>query len=246
MNPVFDTETIDEYLLGRLSKEDEQQFERVMQAHPNLAEEVAMHRAVIIALEEEEMEAFLNMVEDKPEDPIKRKKPGRGWTLFLFSLAAAVVLLLVWMQLPSPEEQLVEKHFRMDRGWPSPLGAPVRASALEEAMSHYRQGELSLAEEGLELLLGVSPGNDTLLYFLGQIALAESDGDQAQGYFKQVITQGGSEYQVGAEWGLSLAEILEGEWEEARKRLEKIATNPRHYHWRDAEAILKEFRPQSL
>jgi anti-sigma factor RsiW len=92
-------EKIEDYLLARLPEPEREAFEAEIQADPALAEEVALHRALIEATDEEDIKELRRLMEEllpKPAPQARLKAIRRQHWHWWAVAAAAAAVLLAW------------------------------------------------------------------------------------------------------------------------------------------------------
>lgn len=206
-------ETIEAYVLDRLSATDRAAFEQRMAADADLRQEVALQQEHIHAVE---LGGFLRTVQQAGEAHASSARAGR-WPM-LWRYAAMVALILAaavwWLALPSNNEQLFAEHFRPDPGMPVTMGV-TSDRAFADAMVSYKEGEYAKARGAWMSMLREGPGNDTLQYYIASAWLAEGNAAEAAPLLEQLAAKDGSAFRDRARWYLFLAYIRTGKSVEA-------------------------------
>lgn len=201
-------ETIEAYVLDRMSHTERSDFEQRMAVDPALRAEVEMERENIHAVELGGMRRLLKEI-------AAEEGTGRAsmWSQFLkyAAVAATIVTIGTWWLLREPvNEALFAEHFIVDPGLPVTMGATA-TPAFTDGMVHYKQGHYSEAVLAWQALLQQAPTNDTLCFYLGAAALAQDDARAAVPSLAMVAEQGSSTFNPKARWFLFLAYLRLGD-----------------------------------
>jgi len=232
-------ESIEAYVMGRLSPADRERFELDMATDPALRKEVELQRDNTLAIELGGMDRLLKQVRSEQRDA-----PGtrdNGWTSYL-KYAAAIALLIAgalwWMNKPTTNERLFAEHFVADPGLPVPMSSTDDA-AFHDAMVAYKLGDHAEARGKWSALLNTKPDNDTLRYYIAQAAIAEGDADSAIPLLEQVVADASSVFSSKARWALFLAHLKRGD----RAAMQALHLDDDAVYGDRARAILAALEP---
>lgn len=242
----------DDYLLDRLSPEQESQLQRERDENPDFSQDLAAATEATAAIDlfaDMEIKNRLQKVEDSMRTSGQTAKPGgakvigfppRKW----YAAAAAVLVLLAagWFLLRNdstatlggPEQ--FAANFEPYRNVAVALTRGVEEPSPEEvAYTAYEAGDWSTAATALAAL----PANPVNQFYRAQVALAEKQFDRAAEWLAPVAEAAGP-LRPAAEWYLALAELGRENQSVATDMLERIAGTEGHPFAAEANKILNE------
>lgn len=206
--PTF--ETIEAYVLDRMSAPERTAFEQRMAKDPELRAEVELEMENIRAVELGGMERMLKGIAAEEHGGSTN---GTDWSRFLKYAAVIAVFAgaAAWWTMRAPvNERLFAENFSADPGLPVTMGTTTSA-AFTDAMVHYKEGHYAQAVDGWKGLLAKDPQNDTLLYYTGAALLAENKAQHAIEHLLPVADRAGSAFHAQARWYLFLAYVRAGD-----------------------------------
>jgi len=222
-------EQIEEYLEGRMTAEQTQQFEQKIAADNDFAEEVAIHRQLQKALSDKEVFRLEALLEDIEHS---RSNTGHGRFSILRRhrwLAAAAVLLLVtamayllWPTDSTPQYAAHFEHYPFYLSTRSMDDAEAQ-QLLSQATLEYEEKNYAQALPLFEKLLQEKPNSKALQFYTAYCALETQSLQSAQSGFRAIIEEGDSAYVQPAQWYLVQALLEQGEREKALQLLKQIA-----------------------
>lgn len=247
-------ETIDNYLQGKLSAEAAVAFEQEMTQDAVLKKAVAEQQELIAGMEAyEEKKKFLEMMQSIKEEkaparnlsvvkeeaePSKEKKANVFTLRRVLAMAASVALLvaaLVFLVQPTTDVSLLaQQNFEV---YPDQLTARLEASGavsgnetlvpiLQEAMTAYKNGDLTNAKQNLESFKEKTSKRDYLTiltdFYLAQIALSEQQYEKSISLLSPLAKESGLPIEAAVNWYLALAHIGQSEKATALTLLKKI------------------------
>jgi tetratricopeptide (TPR) repeat protein len=205
--PTF--ETIEAYVLERMSAADRAAFEQRLTTDPALRAELDLEREHILAVELGGLQHTLKAIGEVE----LQKGGGPAWG-GLLKYAAGIALLLGaalwWMLRPPANERLFAEHFSPDPGLPVAMSVtddPVFA----EAMVTYKEGRYAEARARWETLLQRKPESDTLRYYTASAFLAEGEHRAAIRLLEPLAVDPSTAFRQKARWYLFLAYLRAGE-----------------------------------
>jgi hypothetical protein len=206
-------ETIEAYVLDRLSTADRAAFEERMAADAELCQEVALQQEHIRAVE---LGGFLRTVQQAGTAHATPARGGPRPNLWRYAAMVALILAAAawWLARPSNNERLFAEHFRPDPGLPVAMGTttdPVFA----DAMVSYKEGAYAKARGAWMTMLRTEPTNDTLQYYIASSLLAEEHVAEAIPLLEILATNADAAFRDRARWYLFLAYIRTGRTAEA-------------------------------
>ncbi len=233
--PTF--ETIEAYVLDRMSRADRVAFEQRMASDGALRAEVELERENIRAVELGGMERLLKGIAAEER---RTTDHGPNWSRYAKYAAMIAVLIggAVWWSLRSPvNERLFADHFVADPGLPVTMGA-ASAPAFSDAMVSYKEGKYAEARSKWIPLLEQEPSNDTLRYYIASASLAEGDAQAAIPLFEELANDTASVFQQKSAWSLFLAYVRSGDISKAQ--MIPFKSDPEHEQ--EAREIIQHLR----
>lgn len=234
---------IDRYLSGEMSEEERSGFERAVEEHAGLAEELNLQRDMEAAFREpevEDLEKKLARITGKATEI--RSIQTKSWRWIGIAASAVIAIgIVLWMLLPSTQTLTAEEIYAVHIDLPSSLEKSLSARSgdlnpsepeifitqvLQEVDKSYQDGAYERAAEVLadnrEALLQSS--SDTYYYLDGILLLQQSEIQLAVMALSQV--QSGV-YAESADWYLTLARLgLEGKTDALRSKFEQFTNYP--------------------
>lgn len=213
-------ERVIRYVEGDLGAVDRAAFEAELSADPDLHEDVeAARRSIdgLRALGEERLRSELKAADARGNAPGSAAITRWWWA------AAAVLVIgaLTWWLLPSRDtsQEMAEGFQLVEPGLPVLMGGEV--SRMDAIMNAYKRDDLDASEELINKALLATPGNDTLIYFAGVIAMRKGQPTLADKDFAEVGET--SIFHDRARYHRAILSLQQGELEAARTLLKSIA-----------------------
>ena len=212
-------ERIEAYLMRTLTDIDRQHFEQEMARDPELQEEVAEMRILLLGIETSALKKKLITLTEEGEqskivsfDARQSNRRSLGW----WAKAASVLLLMglgTWFLLQNRTDSpdLYAQFYYADPGLQTPMSA-VDQYAFYDAMVDYKAEKYTQAIEKWNALMNDAPDNDTLQYYLASAHLNQGDQDAALMHFQPVIDQPNSVFNQKAKWYWSLIQLKRENW----------------------------------
>ena len=238
-------ETMENYINGRMTAEEQQSFERELSSNSELREEVEMHRQLVSSIETESVRQMLEQIHDenfaREETPLVSMRSRSRY--FPLAIAASIALLIlagwwVFSLQSSQPEALYAAYFTPAEGLPTTLGYADNAQ-FAEGMISYKLGAYAEALDYWKPLLSADPANDTLNYYSGLAYLASEQPDQAIAYLDKVVENESSGYNTDARWYLALAYLKNEQTTEAQALLQVLAEEDSPYQEESREVLEK-------
>lgn len=229
-------ERFDQFLNGTLSEEAKKDFEESLANDPAFLKAFETHRRQVRGVQEL---AFRELVDQVNAERIKNKA-GRGIIIpNVLRFAAAILLLLgtAWWFLPNKKADLTQELvYKLDPGLPTTLGLGTDKQ-FAEAMIKYKQGDYPVAKADWEQMLANQPENDTLIYYLGQIELAQERPQIAILRFNEVLQKDQSIFQTAARYYLAISYYEQGDQSLGIKLLKALAEKESNYQSRAVDLL---------
>lgn len=249
-----DIEKIDDYILGRLSHEDHQEFESALSNNPKLKNEVELHRKLIAGMKKfDEKQNFHHMIDEIGQDvqsqtKIKTAEPHRtkSRTILIkriLGIAAAISLLIVSMVFlveKKDNNQIISHYFNFSKDMLTPqlnsMGAiegmpDSMIATLRSGINAFEQRELDIARREFEMYSSTSSQVTYLSiltnFYLGQIYLEQTEFEKAFETLKP-ITREDTPIQSQSTWYLALSAIGTGQYSEAKLIMQSLVGHPEY------------------
>lgn len=238
-------ETMENYINGRMTAEEQQSFERELSSNPELREEVEMHRRLVNSIETESVRQMLEQIHTenfaREETPVVSMRSRSRY--FPLAIAASLALLIlagwwVFSLQSSQPEALYAAYFSPAEGLPTTLGYADNAQ-FTEGMISYKLGEYAEALDYWQPLLSNDPANDTLNYYGGLAYLAGEQPEKAITLLDKVAANENSGYNTDARWYLALAYLKNEQTTEAQALLQVLAEEDSSYRNESREILEK-------
>ena len=230
-------ERIEAYLNGSLSEQATRDFERELADNWTLAAEVKEYARIIQGIKELH---FRELLEQAQRERVKA--PQSLWRNPFWAIAAAALILLslLWMFFPEEKENEIAaiNPIELDPGLPTTLGA-TSSLDFDEGMNRYKLKSYESARAYWRPLLINNPQNDSLLFFLAQIDLADQSLPDAISKFEVILNQPQSIFYQKSQWYLALALLKNGQSEPSTTLLKEIQSE-RGTFASKAKALLDE------
>lgn len=244
-------ELIENYVEGKLSETEKQDFETRLIVDGDFKEEFDLYKSVVVGIKasglvnlkaklkeaDDELDSS-NVIELKPE----KKKSYRLY----YSIAASIILILgiafVW-QINSTHRlsNIADSVYEKDKGLPVEMS--VNIQTLNDAMNSYKTGDYHSAQNYLLNILHNNQANDTAIFYLGLVEYELGNFNKAQEYFNAINDS--SNYYPKAEYRLMLSLLKTNSVNDAKAECKKILSNPNHPYREKAELISKELFSES-
>ena len=238
-------ETMENYINGRMTAEEQQSFEQEMSSNPELREELEMHRKLVSSIETESVRHMLEQIHEEnfsqEETPLVSLRSRARY--FPLAIAASVALLIlagwwVFSWQSSQPEALYATYYSPDEGLPTTLGYMDDAQ-FAEGMISYKMGDYAEALDYWQPLLSADPANDTLNYYGGLAYLGSGQAEKAIAHLEKVTANEGSAYQTDARWYLALAYLKNERTTEAQALLQILTEEDSPYREASREILEK-------
>jgi tetratricopeptide (TPR) repeat protein len=233
-----DQNLIDRYLLGNLTPEEQQVFEKRRQ-EAEFRDALQFAQDLQVALRAEgraALKAELQALEAGQQSAKTRRLGGFRSGLWVLAAAAAIILL-IWvgsslLLRPDPGEQLLA----MAMPFPNVLrqttrdADPSREDALSAAFLLYEKQEYAAATQAFQQLLEEGDSLQHALWFYqGQAQMAQGNYQQANQDFLQAAQQG-QDFEEAITFYRAVCLWQLGEQEAARKLIDDILAQPNHFY----------------
>jgi len=208
-----DFERIERFILGDMSAEEQQSFQKEMETDDELQKSVLEQRELIKSVEAEGLKAELDSIHSELYDV----NQGKRSPYLFFSIAASIAVLIgfsFWyFNLEESPSELYAEYSYTDPGLPVPMSA-TDSYDFYDAMVDYKTEDYQKAINKWTILLEAEPRNDTLNYYIGASYFNMNAFDQAESYLDNVLNSKKSNFIYKAQYMLFLAKLKSGNTEE--------------------------------
>ena len=246
MNNLRDISTIELYLQGRMTQEEMEDVEIRILLDPDFRQEFESARILIHGIKESARQTTIRekiqhlenashdfqMQESLAQDEVKILSLTRTQFRILSAVAAAVVLILLFVNLPffSPGNTSPEQLFAQNFEVSANIGLQTKRSnqadrPASEAYRAYDDKNYGLSAQLFESIIDQSESRLTDLYHLANCYLVLEKWSEAIAALEEVA-QSNSSLAENAQWYLALAYVRTGEYQKAKPLLEAL-TKPK-------------------
>lgn len=248
--------TITAYLEGKLSGTELSDFEAKLQANPDLAKEVSFLKEIDVAVSDQSVLQFQELVRKEGETfkqeqnpkaaPVKKLRPSR----FYLGIAASLLFLigsvfLFWKYsatTPLSGQELFAQHFETYDLDQSMRGEAATTNVLfQTAIQQYQAKDFSAASNSFQQLVTDDPKDMVLSFCLANAYLNQATPslDLAATQLRKIIADGESIYVLRSKWYLAMIFLEQEELAAAKKLLQELTPSPDHLG-KKANDLLKE------
>jgi tetratricopeptide (TPR) repeat protein len=228
---------IDRYVNGEMDTEEITVFELRMRENGALAEEVHLHRDVLVGMNQY-FNLDLKRILQEEEAKLKKKPVNfYKWA----GIAASIVLViaisyLVFFTGQTDSKQLYAQYYKP---YPNIVTPAQRSesSTTDPGLSLYEAGNYTEALKHLEQQISQGSQAPYLAFYAGIAALNTDEETKAKNYFEKVINRQDETFANPAQWYLGLTYLKSGEKKEAALLFEEIKTSGNDYSQRAAEIL---------
>lgn len=247
----FDFDYIEQYLKGELAPQEKAEFENRMKNDPALAEEVSLHKDIIIGLEthfNSNLKSKLQQVE-KEQSWQKEEEPEKEGRMLPFNIrpilavAASLLILLVagylFIDSTPNNQELFAAYYQPYPNIVNPVERSADKNLNDQGLFYYENGDYFSAIRAFENQLATDPANVAWKFYRGVSLLQVDKAESAAQDLRQVIQSNNIQFVVPAQWYLGLATLKMGNKGEAVAIFEKLAQSDNGYATK-AQRILAE------
>ena len=239
-------ELIENYVEGKLSAQDMQDFETKLLIDSDFKEEFNLYKNVAAGIKssgEENLKAKLKAVDiDLDSNNIitispENKKSNR----FYYSIAASVILVIgitfMWnFNTRNNLSDLADSVYEKDKGMPVEM--TINGSEYSEMLNKYKTGDYNGAKNLLMNIHISQINNDTISYYLGLVNYELKDYNVAKNNLTSI--QKTSSFYFKSEYRMLLVYLKLDSTEQAKKTYKQILANTNHPYFDKAQLVSKE------
>lgn len=243
---------IDEYILGKLSPNEVQEFRQQLLIDSNLADEVKKREIILGGLEalgNEKMRDRIKAVRKEMLEEASNNTLGRerSRSLFIWLSAAAAIFVLYWAgwHFLNPATINAETIFAETYSpYLEDFGSRGSNSTKNylQAVTSYEAKNYADAIPLLENILKVEPQNSEVELILGDCLLSINKTEEAIEHFNAVIARKTSLYNDPAQWFLALSYLKQNKIEACQKTLQTLIQDPQADYYKEAKALLAKIQ----
>lgn len=239
-------ELIENYVEGRLSDNERQDFETRLIVDSDFKEEFDLYNNIVSGIKAsglENLKAKLKEADDELDSNniIELKPENKNSSRLYLSIAASLVLILgiafIWKINSSNDlSGMANSIYEKDKGLPTEMA--VSASVYNEPINNYKNDNYEKAKALLLPLFKEKPNNDTANFCLGIVEYELKNYKESENYFNAITSQ--SSFYSKAEYRLLLVYLKLNSLEHAKITCKQILTNPNHPYFDKVQLISKE------
>lgn len=228
---------IDRYVNGEMSAEEVNVFEQRMRENGALAEEVLMHRDVLVG-----MNHYFNLELKKTlqeEEARLKKKPVNFYKWM--GIAASIILLIavayfVLFTGQTDPQQLYAQYYNP---YPNIVVPAQRSgnSTVNPGLGLYEAGNYTEALQVFNQKIAEGEGETYVLFYAGIAALNTHEETDAIAYLEEVVNRQDTTFANPAQWYLGLTYLKSGQTQEAAQIFEEIKASGNDYSQRASDIL---------
>lgn len=236
-------ERIERYLKGELSDVERTEFEKELEAHAELRDELALQKSVHQLLEDSELNALDQTLSGIRSEYARPEAKQRSLKPFWYAAAAVLVLAMAYLGFFRNQSVTADELFQAYYE-PYPADNIVRSDsdslvrqAMDSALVFYDDGHY---QKALELFLTQPNSNGRAAFYAGLCLLGTEQYRQALSAFMRVSEDQNSIYSQPARWYAALIYLKLEEKAQARELLQPLSELSGGKYKLLAESLLKE------
>lgn len=230
-------ELIENYVEGRLSENEKQDFETRLIIDSDFKEEFDLYNTVVAGIQEagrENLKAKLKLADNELDNKqniinIKnsQKKQTKYWA-FAASVVFAIGIGLFFYMNDKPDLMaLANNYYEKEKGLPIEMS--VTRNQWEDVMSVYKNEDYTATKNKLEDLLKKEPTNDTLNYFYGVVNFELNNYRASIASFNNINPT--SNYYDKAQYRLVLIDLKLNNKADAIVKINECLLNKQHLYY---------------
>lgn len=230
-------ERIEGYLGSSLTFEEREQFEREVNANPDLKKELELHRSLHTEMSDTDSLEFRKKLEDIARG-LKKKKKTPYWRYAAIILVLLGAATFVWLQMQTGNSTLFDKHYKV-----YPVEDAIRGaeqSGTQQILKYYTHENYEKVVPLLTAFCAENPENTRFKIYLGNALLQTGQAEKAISTFLG-ITEDSANYEDSL-WYLALSYLKINKLDQARSTLEEVILYD-GVHKRNAEILRNDLNP---
>lgn len=238
-----DLRLIKNFIFGKLSPVEQQEFSARLSADAEFQTEVDFHQKLFATMHDREGERLKKMLAEV-ENGNFPTQPSRGgsWLIWLLILLAgsAAAWFVFFREKPQPQpEQIFAENFQPFENTEF-VSTRTPETPVEEAWKAYDQRDFEQATVFFSKMPASEKSDASEFFKANALLVCGKTADAVPILELLEATQPPSKYTQPARWYLALAKIRLGEQAAARNLLEKIARQSSHFKSSEAADLLSK------
>lgn len=230
-------ELIENYIEGKLSENERQDFETRLILDADFKEEFELYKAIVAGIKEQgednlktKLKLADNELDNEPKI-IELKKENKK-SINYWAVAATIIFILglgLFWSLANKTDlpQLANNFYEKEKGLPNEMS--VTQNQLADVMNLYKSGDYVAAKNKLEFLLKENNTNDTLQYFYGIVNYELENYRASRTGFNSIKTE--SNYYEKAQYRLILIFLKTNNKQSAINKIDECLLNKQHLYY---------------
>lgn len=245
---------IEDFLDGKLNKEEEKAFSEKMAIDANFKKEVELHKSLSKSLNNPAKNNLRNVLNEVDKDwndgtiqeaTVKAlpssKANTKYWLRPLTGIAAGLVLLLIALQFfksTSPKEDLFAANYTPYKMILSERSVDNDAAQLlkNSASEAYKKGDFESAQKLFKQLYTENPNDIVYSFYEANAFLSNQKPKEAIAAFQAILAKPDHLFVEQCQWYLGLAYLADQNFEKARETFGQI--NEGSFKFKEAKEIL--------
>ncbi|RRQ47445.1 hypothetical protein DZC72_17790 [Maribacter algicola] len=229
-------ELITNYFLNRLSPEEQDRFDYLLQNDEEFREQVAFETKLKKSIYQSEHESLKEELK-KIEQGVSNKTNTTKWYLAAASVVVLIAVGFFWNKNDNSPEKLFAAYYQTASNTSHPI---VRDNGTQNATTKaFVAYEMGLYQEALGLLESAyaSSNNPELLFYKAICYLQNNEPAMAVETFQKHL-KFGDRLKEKSKWYLALAYLKVGDKRQAKNVLDQIVIEPNSYNSAKAKELL--------
>lgn len=245
MNIININDSIERYLSGMMSKEEEIWLLGEMQDNPQLTREVELRRRTNKVLSDMtiiELRSKLETIEMTRRAVNPARKVAMKAAKYAAVIAGAVIIssTIYFPKANVSTEKLYDRHFNTYQTISTARSANNAADALfASAMESIRANDYTMAISYLEQIANADMNKIESVFMLGVANMEIKKYNEAEVFFSRVIEQNDNLFIEDASWYQGLCYMITGDKEKALRQFEFIASSKSKYN-KEAKKLVRQ------
>ena len=250
MNTEEKYESIERYLDQKMTEEERNDFEQLLENDAVLKEELELHQQMTETLKGEkvhQLRAILKKTDSNWEsnEAVPKGKIQPFNFRRVIAIAATVLLVVFAYQFFfSGDETISNEQLFADNFQPyqmilnqRDISTEEKNVLLENAISAYTKGDFQTASIAFRQLAQNDPANISYEFYYAVAELGAENSDSAIGLFKDILVGSDHPFNEQSQWYLALAYLQKGDKKNAVNLLKEIQSG--QFKHAEAQQILK-------
>lgn len=238
---------IDKFILGTLTENEQNDFDNLMELHPEIKEEVQFRKQLHDGFESVEVENLRTRLGKIKEEIIQTDEPEATnteqknalWKILLIAALALLLGLLAFRYLQAPKQEIKKSQFA-SYYQPYLMDSGIRGANEQSVQNLYQAYSKGEYAESISLLNEIMKTDDAIKWKLYRgISLFETNkSTEAIADFQTVIDSENYLWEDHGKWYLSLAHLKAEQVDKTTLLLEELASDPDADHHKEAIDLL--------